>query len=32
MLPCCPQCSQIYLSVDLVKSKVKEVEMTLEDK
>ncbi len=31
-LPCCPQCGQVYISEDLVKGKVSQVEATLEDK
>lgn len=31
-LPRCPKCGQVYISEDLVKGKVSEVEMTLEDK
>ncbi len=31
-LPKCPQCGQVYLSEELVKSKVKLVETDLEDK
>lgn len=32
VLPACPVCGQIYLSEELVKGKVYEVEMSLEDK
>ncbi len=31
-LPVCPQCGQVYISEDLVKGKVAQVEATLEDK
>ncbi len=31
-LPACPQCGQVYISEDLVKGKVAQVEATLEDK
>jgi len=31
-LPCCPRCGQVYLSEELVKSRIAQVEMTLEDK
>lgn len=31
-LPKCPQCGQVYISEDLVKGRISEVEMQLEDK
>lgn len=31
-LPKCPQCGQVYLSEELVKGKVTQVEISLEDK
>lgn len=31
-LPCCSRCGQIYLSEELVRTKVREVETSLEDK
>jgi Zn finger protein HypA/HybF involved in hydrogenase expression len=30
--PKCPKCGQVYISEDIVNGKMKEVEMTLEDK
>lgn len=31
-LPCCPRCGQVYISEELVNSRIAQVEMTLEDK
>jgi YgiT-type zinc finger domain-containing protein len=31
-IPKCPECGLVYLSEDLVKSRISEVEMQLEDK
>jgi hypothetical protein len=31
-LPKCPECGQVYISEELVKSRISEVEMQLEDK
>lgn len=31
-LPTCPSCGQVYISEDIVNSKVKEIEMLLEEK
>lgn len=31
-LPTCPKCGQVYISEDIVKGRIAEVEMNLEDK
>lgn len=31
-LPCCPECGMVYISEELVKGRISEVEMQLEDK
>jgi hypothetical protein len=31
-LPCCPGCGQCYVSFDLAKGRLREVEMEMEDK
>ena len=31
-LPCCPECGEVYISEELVRSRIAEVEMQLEDK
>lgn len=31
-LPCCPDCGMVYISEELVKGRISEVEMQLEDK
>jgi len=31
-LPACPECGQVFISEELVKSRISEVEMQLEDK
>jgi hypothetical protein len=31
-LPCCPECKQVFISEELVKGRISEVEMQLEDK
>ena len=31
-LPRCPQCGQVYISEELVKSRIAQVEMNMEDK
>jgi len=31
-LPRCPRCGQVYISEDLVRSRIAEVEMNMEDK
>ena len=31
-LPCCPKCGQVYLTEDLARGKMAEVEIQLEDK
>lgn len=31
-LPRCPQCGQVYISEELVRSRIAEVEMQMEDK
>ena len=31
-LPCCPVCGQVYVSEEIVKGRIAQVEMELEDK
>ena len=31
-LPCCPACGQVYIDEELVKGRISQVEMELEDK
>ncbi len=31
-LPCCPSCGQVFISEELAKGRIAQVEMTLEDK